>query len=216
LKFKAVLFDLDGTLLNTLDDLADSMNASLKKFGFPQHPVESYRHLVGDGIVNLVARALPEDHRDEESVKRILEADREEYSRNWASKTRPYEGVPELLDSLNEHKIPTCILSNKPDEFTQVIVQRFLSKWKFAAVRGASNEFPIKPNPLGAMRMAAALDLSPAEFLYVGDSDTDMETAKAAGMIPVGALWGFRSRDELIRTGAKVLIEHPRDLLNLL
>lgn len=215
LKFRAVLFDLDGTLLNTLDDLADSMNTSLKRFGFPPHPVDTYKYLVGDGLVNLVSRALPKDDRDEATINKIATAEREEYSRNWANKTHPYEGIPELLDALQERLIATCVLSNKPDDFTQVIVQKFLSKWKFAAVRGQNKSTPIKPNPSGAIQIAQILGLSTTEFLYVGDSNTDMETASAAGMFPVGVLWGYRPKEELIRAGAKVLIEQPTDLLSL-
>lgn len=216
MKFKAVLFDLDGTLLNTLDDLADSMNTSLRRFGFPGHPVDAYRYLVGDGLLNLVLRALPADHRDEATVNEVAGAEWEEYGRNWANKTQPYEGIPELLDALRERGIAMCILSNKPDEFTHIIVQKFLSKWKFAIVRGQDEDTPIKPNPLGADQIALELGLTNAEFLYVGDSNTDMRTANAAGMFAVGALWGFRGRDELIAAGAKALIERPRDLLNLL
>lgn len=214
-KFKAVLFDLDGTLLNTLDDLADSMNNSLKRFGFPPHPVDTYKYLIGDGLRNLVFRALPEQNRDETTINKIATAEREEYGRNWASKTHPYEGVPELLDALTARKIAICILSNKPDDFTHVIVQKFLSNWKFAAVQGQSKDTPVKPNPTGANQIAQKLGLAPAEFLYVGDSNTDMQTANAARMFPVGVLWGFRPKDELIEAGAKALIERPQDLLNL-
>jgi len=216
MKFKAVLFDLDGTLLNTLDDLAESMNASLRRFGFPPHPVATYRGLVGDGLVNLVSRALPEHHRDEATINKVAAAQWEEYGRNWANKTQPYEGVPELLDALEERGIALCVLSNKPDDFTHMIVQKFLSKWKFAVVLGQNKDIPIKPNPLGANQIALKLGIRNAEFLYVGDSNTDMKTADAAGMFAVGVLWGFRSKDELIAAGAKALIERPNDLLNLI
>jgi len=215
MKFKAVLFDLDGTLLNTLDDLADSMNASLKKFGFPVHPVDSYRYMIGDGLINLVSRALPENIRDVSTINKIAAAEREEYGGIWANKTHPYEGIPELLDTLRERRIATCILSNKPDEFTHIIVQKFLSKWSFTPIRGQNKDTPIKPDPSGAIQIAQELGLSTAEFLYVGDSGTDMETANAAGMFPVGVLWGFRSKEELIKAGAKALIERPIDLLSL-
>ena len=191
MKFKAVLFDLDGTLLNTLDDLADSMNASLKRFGFPRHPVDVYRYLVGDGLVNLVLRALPEHHRDEATINKIATAQREEYGRNWANKTQPYEGVPELLDALVERGISMCVLSNKPDDFTHVVVHKFLSRWKFAAVRGQNKDTPMKPNPAGANQIALMLGLSSAEFLYVGDSNTDMETAHGGGNVPRRSSLGF-------------------------
>ena len=216
MRFKAVLFDLDGTLLDTLDDLADSMNASLKRFGFPTNPVNTYRYLVGDGLVNLVSRALPADHRDEATINAVINAQWDEYSRNWANKTHPYEGIPELLDALEEREIAICVLSNKPDDFTQIIVKKFLSKWKFSIVRGESTKTPMKPNPLGANQIALELGIANSEFLYVGDSNTDMRTANAAGMYAVGVLWGFRSKDELLAAGAKALIERPIDLLNLL
>jgi len=213
---KAVLFDLDGTLLNTLDDLADSMNASLKRFGYPQHPVEAYKYFVGDGIMNLVSRALPNRHRDATTINRIALVEREEYARNWSNKTRPYDGISDLLSALQNLGIATCVLSNKPDDFTQTIVKKFLSEWRFAVVRGASKNNPIKPDPSGAIQIALTIGFSPAEFLYVGDSGTDMQTARAAGMYPVGVLWGFRPKEELIAAGAKALIVKPIDLLNLI
>jgi len=216
MKFKAVLFDLDGTLLDTLDDLADSMNASLERFGFPTHPVNAYRYLVGDGLMNLVLRALPENHRDEMTLSKVVDAQWEEYGQRWACKTHPYDGIPELLNELEQRGLQICILSNKPDDFTHAVVGKFLSKWRFAAVRGVSGDTPIKPNPSGANQIAADLGIPAAQFLYVGDSNTDMRTANAAGMFPVGALWGFRLQDELIAAGAKALIESPADLLNLL
>jgi len=216
MKFKAVLFDLDGTLLDTLDDLADSMNASLRRFGFPPNPVDTYRYLVGDGLMNLVSRALPPDHRDEATINEVACAQWDEYSRNWANKTRPYEGIPELLEGLQDLGITLCILSNKPDDFTHMIVRKFLSKWRFAVVRGQDKDTPIKPNPSGANQIAKELGLATRRFLYVGDSNTDMRTANAAGMFAVGVLWGFRSKNELIAAGAQALIDRPNDLLNFL
>ena len=216
MKFKAVLFDLDGTLLDTLDDLADSMNASLRRFGFPPNPVDTYRYLVGDGLMNLVSRALPPDHRDEATINEVACAQWDEYSRNWANKTRPYEGIPELLEGLQDLGITLCILSNKPDDFTHMIVRKFLSKWRFAVVRGQDKDTPIKPNPSGANQIAKELGLATPKFLYVGDSNTDMRTANAAGMFAVGVLWGFRSKNELIAAGAQALIDRPNDLLNFL
>jgi len=213
MKFRAVLFDLDGTLLDTLDDLADSMNASLRRFGFPPHPVDTYRILVGDGLLHLVSRALPEGHRDDTTVDNVASAQWEEYAKKWANKTHPYEGVPELLDTLQDRGITMCVLSNKPDDFTRIIVQKFLSKWRFAVVRGQSEDTPIKPDPTAANQIALKLGLRNSEFLYVGDSNTDMKTASAAGMFGVGVLWGFRPKDELIAAGAKALIERPSDLL---
>jgi len=216
MKFKAVLFDLDGTLLDTLDDLADSMNSSLRRFGFPPNPVETYKYLVGDGLLNLVSRALPMGHRDDSTIDDVIRAQWEEYSRNWANKTRPYEGIPELLDALQARGMILCILSNKPHDFTRMIVQRFLANWRFAVVRGQREDTPIKPDPTGANEIALQIGVKNAEFLYLGDSNTDMRTANAAGMFAVGVLWGFRPKEELISAGAKALIERPTELLNFL
>jgi len=213
MKFRAVLFDLDGTLLDTLDDLADSMNASLRRFGFPPHPVDTYRILVGDGLLHLVSRALPEGHRDNTTVDNVASAQWEEYAKKWANKTHPYKGVPELLDTLQDRGITVCVLSNKPDDFTRIMVRKFLSKWRFAVVRGQSEDTPIKPDPTAANQIALKLGLRNSEFLYVGDSNTDMKTASAAGMFGVGVLWGFRPKDELIAAGARALIERPSELL---
>jgi len=216
MKFKAVLFDLDGTLLNTLDDLADSMNSSLKRFNFPTHPVDTYRYLVGNGLINLVRQALPEGHRDEATIDEVAVAQWEEYAKNWAAKTKPYEGIPQLLDALEERRVAMCVFSNKPDDFVHKIIQKFLFTWRFDVVLGQTKDIPVKPNPLGANQIARKLGVKNAEFLYVGDSNTDMKTANAAGMFAVGVLWGFRPKDELIAAGAKVLIERPSDLLKLL
>ena len=216
MKFKAVLFDLDGTLLNTLDDLADSMNSSLKRFNFPTHPVDTYRYLVGNGLINLVRQALPEGHRDEATIDEVAVAQWEEYAKNWAAKTKPYEGIPQLLDALEERRVAMCVFSNKPDDFAHKIIQKFLFTWRFDVVLGQTKDIPVKPNPLGANQIARKLGVKNAEFLYVGDSNTDMKTANAAGMFAVGVLWGFRPKDELIAAGAKVLIERPSDLLKLL
>ncbi|NLG84752.1 MAG: HAD family hydrolase [Firmicutes bacterium] len=216
MSFRAVLFDLDGTLLDTLEDLADSMNAVLCRMGFPAHPVESYRYFVGDGMEILVRRALPEGKRgDEETVRACVEAMRAEYGRRWAEKTRPYEGIPTLLEVLRASGILLAILSNKPEEFTRLAVAHFFPNRPFAAVRGLLPGGPRKPDPAGALAIAAELDLPSSSFVYLGDTGTDMETAMAAGMYPVGALWGFRTAEELLAHGAKKLITKPTGLLDL-
>ncbi|MFA6133809.1 MAG: HAD family hydrolase [Phycisphaerae bacterium] len=214
--FKAVIFDLDGTLLDTLEDLADSMNSVLAGMGFPPHPIDAYKYFVGDGIVLLVERALPEGHRDEATVAATVQAQRREYGKRWADKSRPYEGVPQLLDKLTERGIPVAILSNKPHDFTGIVVARLLPQWQFAAVIGEGEGTPKKPAATGALRISAQLSLSPEECLYVGDTNTDMQTAAAAGMYAAGALWGFRTAPELLAAGAKTLLAHPLDLLGLL
>jgi phosphoglycolate phosphatase len=213
---KAVLFDLDGTLLDTIEDLADSMNAVLRGLGLPEHGVAAYNRFVGDGVENLVRRALPADRTGEEDVRRGVAAMREEYGNRWDAKSRAYAGIPELLDGLEAREVPLTVLSNKPDGLTVLCVEKLLPRWRFAAVRGAREGVPKKPDPTAALEIAAELAVAPADFLYVGDTDTDMRTAVAAGMRPVGALWGFRDAEELIACGAETLIARPPDLLDLL
>lgn len=215
--YRAVLFDLDGTLLNTLEDLANSMNAVLQASGFPVHEVEEYKYFVGDGMENLVRRALPgpERHR-EPTVAACLDAMRREYNTRQRETTRPYEGVPELLDALVGRGMRMAILSNKPHESTVEVVGDLLSRWAFDAILGAQPGKPRKPDPAVALEIAAFMGVPCHEFLYVGDTNTDMQTANAAGMFAVGALWGFRKADELLAFGAKALIEKPEDVLQFL
>jgi phosphoglycolate phosphatase len=216
MRIHAVLFDLDGTLLDTLEDLADSTNAALVAQGFAVHPLSAYRYFIGDGVESLVRRALPPDRLDEATVARSVESMRREYSARWADKTQPFPGVPELLDALAARGLPMAVLSNKPDEFTRLCVSRLLPRWRFEAVLGGDVGLPKKPDPAGARQIAARLTVAPAEILYLGDTNTDMQTAVAAGMYPVGALWGFRTASELTASGAQVLLEKPTDMLGVL
>lgn len=209
---EAVIFDLDGTLLNTLDDLADSMNSVLRRIGSPSHPVESYKRFVGEGVATLVRRALPPDRRDEEDIRQGIDAMREEYSRRWNVKTRPYPGIPELLDRLQNRRIPLAVLSNKPHSFAGTIVGAYFSRWRFTHVFG-EKDGKRKPDPGRALQIAAELGVPSGSICFVGDTWTDMETAKQAGMFAVGVLWGFRSARELRESGAAVLIEQPSELL---
>ena len=216
MRFHAVLFDLDGTLLDTLEDLADSTNAALRAQGFPEHPLAAYRYFIGDGVEALVRRALPPGHLDPATLARSAELMRGEYSARWADKTRPYPAVPELLDALTARGLPMAVLSNKPDDFTRLCVARLLPRWRFEVVLGAGVGLPKKPDPAAARHVAAQLHLPVAEIVYLGDTTTDMQPAVAAGMYPGGALWGFRTASELTASGAQVLLQRPTDLLGLL
>jgi phosphoglycolate phosphatase len=214
---KAVLFDLDGTLLNTLADLADSMNAVLAAENLPQHPQEAYKYFVGDGVANLVRRALPEALRqDEQVVVDYVSQMRHKYAERWKHKTTPYPGVPELLKELALRKLPFAVYSNKPDDFTRQMVAHFFPQDFFAAVVGAKPGVAVKPNPEPALEIAAKLAITPEHFLYLGDTGTDMQTARAAGMFPVGALWGFRPQVELLENGAVFTVQAPLELLTLI
>lgn len=215
-EYKAVLFDLDGTLLDTLSDLAESMNSVLQHMGFPQHSIDSYRFHVGDGVDELCRRVLPPDRLDAATLQAAAQAMRAEYGSRWDRKTRPYDGIPELLDSLVALGVRMAVLSNKPHDFTKCCVSRLLGRWRFDVVQGLDNAIPKKPNPGGAQAIAQLFGRQPEEFIYLGDTNTDMKTAVAAGMYPVGALWGFRPAQELIESGAQILIVTPTALLKLL
>ena len=211
---RAVLFDLDGTLLDTLDDLADSMNAALERTGFPSHPVSSYRYFVGDGVDVVVRRVLPSSAYTPSVHAQLREAMEDEYGRRWQAKSRPYEGIPALLDALQERTIPMVVLSNKPESFTVQAVAHLLPDWHFAIVRGARPNVPTKPDPTSALEMADEMHIAPRDFIYLGDTNTDMQTARAAGMYALGATWGFRPGAELLDSGAQHLLETPQQLLD--
>jgi phosphoglycolate phosphatase len=211
----AVLFDLDGTLLDTLQDIANACNAALARYNFPAHPMDAYRYFVGDGVSMLISRVVPTGQHDPKTLANVAAAYKEEYQRQWSATTRLYNGIPDMLDQLKLRGVPLGVLSNKPDDFTHRCVSEFLSKWSFGIVLGASPACPPKPNPAGALRAAAALSILPKDVFYLGDTSTDMKTANAAGMVPVGVLWGFRTAEELKESGAKHLIKHPRELLSL-
>lgn len=215
-KYNAILFDLDGTLLNTLEDLANAANNALTAFGLPAHPVDAYRYFIGEGAKNLMKNALPPAQRTEDIIQHCLVRFRENYEQTWDNTTRPYNGVPEMLTALQSKQIKFAVLSNKPDDFTRKCVEQLLPSWQFMCVFGQRDGVPRKPDPTAALEIAKNLKCDPAKMLYVGDSGTDMQTAVAAGMFPVGALWGFREREELLSNGAKTLIAHPSELLDLL
>jgi phosphoglycolate phosphatase len=206
---RAAIFDLDGTLLDTLDDLADSANEALTTSGFPPHPPEAYRTFVGDGIVMLVKRIVPPESCDEDTVGRVLGLYRAAYGRRWNLRTKPYDGIPEALGALSLREIKLAVLSNKPHAFTELCIAHHLPGKSFAMVLGQRDHVPRKPDPAAALEIASALDVEPAEVLFIGDSAIDMDTAVAAGMRPVGVTWGFRPVEELRRHGAATIIDHP-------
>ena len=212
----ALLFDLDGTLLDTLRDIADSVNSALACFGLPEHELDAYRYFVGEGVERLAIRSLPEEHRNQTTVDKVVSRIDEEYSTRWANHTRPFQGIPELLGDLTRMGIRMAILSNKGQSFADLTVSRLLSDWHFDLVVGAQPSIPRKPDPTGALWISTQMNIVPAEFLYLGDSAVDMKTSVAAGMYPVGALWGFRTADELLAGGARALAKEPADALDLL
>jgi phosphoglycolate phosphatase len=224
MRFRAVIFDLDGTLLDSLRGIAVTMNALLEQMGYPLHPLEKYRYFVGEGLRTMVSRALPEkwQHQFPEPDQKESQLDRLEneyrnlYSEKWPLLTPRYSGVPELLETLSRQELKMAVLSNKPDDLTKRMVLELLPGCDFDMVLGARCGVPLKPDPGAALEIAAALSISPGEMIFLGDSGVDMQTGINAAMYPVGALWGFRDADELLVNGAKLLIKHPLELIKII
>ncbi|MDT8273481.1 MAG: HAD family hydrolase [Desulfomonilia bacterium] len=210
--YEAVIFDLDGTLLDTLTDIADAMNAVLIRFGFPTHTVQTYRRFLGDGLEVLVERSLPEDRRTRKEIDRCVTGMRQEYAQRWWNTSRPYDGVPEMLDRLSADGILMAILSNKLEVFTKLMASSLLGSWTFKEVVGLRPDLPRKPDPTGALEISRALGVSPERCVFVGDSGIDMMTAVRAGMVPAGVLWGYQERETLATGGARLFLRHPREL----
>lgn len=210
--FRAVLFDLDGTLLDTLADIGESMNEVLASRGHSPHPMAAYRGFIGDGMALLAERALPPEFRDERSVAECVEDMREVYGSRWHCRTQPYDGIPELLARLETAGLALAVLSNKPHELTRLVTERLLPDARFAYIVGAQDGVPRKPDPRAALAIASKLDVAPDAVAYVGDTATDMLTAAAAGMYAIGAVWGFRDADELAAGGARTLARRPAEV----
>jgi phosphoglycolate phosphatase len=216
MRIQGVVFDLDGTLLNSLRDIAEAANSVLRAHGFPEHPVESYRHFIGEGVAQLCRFLFPPEHCSESMISQYGEQFRAQYEQHWDVHTVTYSGVDELLDELASRSIRMAVLSNKPHSFTMKCVDKYLARHSLTPVLGQREGTPRKPDPAGALEIAEALGIAPDRFLFLGDSRIDMETATRAGMHAIGALWGFREADELTQSGAKVLIERPAALLSVL
>jgi phosphoglycolate phosphatase len=216
LRLKAVIFDLDGTLLDTLEDIADSMNSVLERHGFQGHGYDAYRYFIGDGLTNLVRRALPADRSDPETVKECLSLMKQDYRRSWRNKTRPYPGITDLLLELKGRGMKMAVLSNKDDTFTKEMVESYFPAGIFIKVVGAKPDVPLKPDPTSAGSIIKALSLKSEQCLFVGDTAVDMQTAMNAGLFPLGVSWGFRPAHELLDAGAQKVIDTPAELLDLL
>jgi len=209
----AVLFDLDGTLLDSLKDIANAMNLVLEQHGFPPHPVEDYNHHVGDGMDTLARRVLPPGEAGNTDLRaRIIREMKRTYSDTWYHWSAPYPGIHDLLQTLAATPLKLGVLSNKPEEFTTVIVEHFFPLTPWTALRGARPGIPIKPAPDAALDIAREWELPPEQIVFVGDTSTDVLTAVNAGMPCIGVTWGFRDRDELLAHGAKWIVDHPSEI----
>ena len=215
---KAVIFDLDGTLLDTLNDLATSGNEVLENRGQPTHPVEAYKTFIGDGMTNLVQRIFPADQRPAEGPETdaVLQEYRAAYGRHWQDTTTLFPGVAELLNELKQQGVPIGVLSNKAHDFTLKCVTAFLDQWQWDIVLGARETVPKKPDPAGAIEAAQQMNTKPENCFFVGDSDVDILTGLNANMQAIGVEWGFRSVKELKASGAHEVIAKPNDLLGLI
>lgn len=215
MKYTAVLFDLDGTLINSLEDLADSANEALRKHGFGTHPTNAYKKFVGNGIRNLIKNALP-DGTGDSTIDNILEDYRNIYNQNYVNKTRPYYGIHEMLESLKKLDVKMGICSNKPHKPTNEIVEKVLGKQYFEVIFGEREGVPKKPDPASLIEAAEYLGVEPGQTIYLGDSGGDMESAVRAGMLPAGALWGFRDKEELTRCGGQIILTSPIELVDFI
>lgn len=213
---RACIFDLDGTLLNTLTTIAHYGNASLKAFGLPAVAEERYRYLVGNGAKILVERMIAESGGDPALYDAIFAHYNAAYDAAPKHLTQPYPGVVSVISELKQRGIFTAVLSNKPHFATVSAVGSFFEPGMFDRVYGQREGIPIKPNPLALQSILDELGVLPSECLYIGDTAVDMQTGKAAGIQTVGVLWGFRTREELVQSGADVLLERAEQLLDLL
>lgn len=212
--FEAIIFDLDGTLLNTIEDITDAMNSVLREFSFPELSEERYKEIVGEGVKELVIASMPVKNLS--LVPAMLSRLKLEYSNRSPNKSHPYDGITKLLIEINNRGIPIAVLSNKIDNLTKKTVKALLPNIKFFMVEGAKDDIPRKPDPTSALKIAKKLKIEPDKIMFVGDSKIDILTAINAKMFPVGVNWGFKHKNELIAAGAKEIIDTPQSLLDFI
>ena len=211
-----IIFDLDGTLLDTLPDIAGAMNQVLADAGLPVHHTDRYRDFIGDGIDTLVRQALPPNTRHAEMIQQSVASMREIYRSRWARRTRLYPGIAGMLAFCSGAGLKMAILSNKPDGPTREMAAHFFPDHPFDHVQGARPDVPIKPDPTAAIAIADRLGTLPEACMFLGDMPVDIKTGRRAGMAPIGALWGYRTADELTDAGASHLLHTPEALASLI
>jgi phosphoglycolate phosphatase len=216
MRFNGIIFDLDGTLLDSIADIGTATNRVLAELGKPTYAISAYQYLVGDGVSVLFQRALPETLEDPGLMARCIEMFEAAYSDEWNKRSKPYDGIPDLLNSLVEARLRVGVLSNKPEEFTKRCSSYFFPNVPFDLVVGHSVRFPRKPDPSSARWMAEQWEVDSNRIAYVGDTNTDMKTAVGAGFFAIGVTWGFRPESELREHGAMQLVHSARELQELL
>lgn len=215
-RYKGIIFDLDGTLVNTLEDLADSVNEALEKMGYPVWAVDDYRLKVGRGFRNLMENSVPQELRgDDEVIDRMLQYFVAAYDRRYLDKSRPYEGIFAMLKELEAGGVAMAVNSNKRTDYTEKLIKKLFSEIPFVGVFGERAGIPKKPDPFSALELCSMMGLKPEEVLYAGDSNTDIQTGKNAGMDTIGVSWGFRGAGELKENGASYIVETPSEILRI-
>lgn len=215
---KTIIFDLDGTLLNTLGDIGEACNVILKNYGFPEHEIQAYKKMVGNGFGKLMERALPAQAKnilDQSSFEKIVEEAKHQYAEHMMDATLPYPGMYKVLAELKNRGVSLAVLSNKPDKLSATLVKYFFPDIAFAFVRGALPDIPLKPDPRVLLNLAETYNLDLSNTIYVGDSDVDMQFARNTQITGAGACWGFRGKEELEKSGASILLDAPEYLLKL-
>ena len=213
---RLVIFDLDGTLLNTIEDLGHAANYALEKNGFATHTLASYPFFVGNGVRRLITRVLPEEHRNDATIDKLLKDFREFYDEHCCDCTKPYPGMPELLRDLSDQGVQMAVASNKYDAAVQKIINHYFGDIDFVAIEGQKEGVNVKPDPSVVFAILAKARVPKREVLYVGDSGVDMETARRACVDSVGVTWGFRPEKELVEWLADTIIHQPNDILGLI
>jgi phosphoglycolate phosphatase len=214
MKTKAIIFDMDGTTVNTLEGIMYAMNCVLEEAHFPTHDLEAYKHFIGNGLKVLVSKALPKSNQTEEEIAKYLKLMIDSYDKNWEYNLHLYNGMPQLLDQLTSRGIKLAINTNKIDHIAKLIVDKYFSEWDISCVIGDRSDVPKKPDPTGPIMIMNELGVTPKECIYVGDSEVDVQTAINARLKVVGVAWGFRERDKLV--DANYIIESPLELLDIL
>jgi len=216
--YRAAIFDMDGTLLDTMNDIADSVNEMLEHFGLARKTVDEVRLAVGNGAMKLMERVLlfGDKANDKNFMTEALDYYDECCKRHFLNKTKPYEGIIEVLTELKAKKIPLGICTNKQHFAAVTIAEKLLAPIKFDAIMGDERDRPKKPDPTNALAIAKSFNVKPEEVAYFGDTYVDVETARNAGFLPVGVTWGFRPESELVESGAKIIIHHPREILEVI
>jgi len=212
---KAVLFDLDGTLADSLIDLADGVNRAIASKGFPTHPVEAFKYFVGDGIPKMIERALPEGNRDADTIEEIKGLFMPYYAIHYADNTYAYNGMPELVNTLKNKGFIVAVVTNKEQNMANEVVTSLYGN-VFDLIFGKRDGIPAKPDPTAALMAMNELGVKPDECVFIGDSGMDVATAVNSGAVPIGELWGFRKEDELRANGAKYIISKPCELLDII